>query len=340
MTRSFVALLAIALLTTAAHAQSGLLPANQVWAGPPSGGQGYARARSVVPADLAIASGQIVVGQVSGFAGAVAMSGDCTIVASGAITCTKTNGAAFGALATTAPGTGVASALGVAVGSAGSVVVNGGVLGTPSSGVGTNLTNLNASNLASGTVPAARGGAGTITGALKGNGAGVVTQAACADLSNASVYCAAAAGQMPGTATNDSATAGNVGEFVTATLASGSAVPLTTNTAVNITSISLTPGDWDVWGTVYFTGNASTQISSLIASVSATTGALDGNPGRINTMPYASATLNAFATNPSANVLPFRVSVATTTTYFLIGQSGFTTSTESAFGIIQARRRR
>jgi hypothetical protein len=42
----------------------------------------------------------------------------------------------------------------------------------------------NASNLTSGTVAAARGGAGTITGALKGSGAGVVTQAAAADLSN------------------------------------------------------------------------------------------------------------------------------------------------------------
>lgn len=86
-------------------------------------------------------------------------------------------------------GTGVSTALGIAVGSAGAVVTNGGALGTPSSGVGTNLTSLNASNLASGTVAAARGGAGTITGALKGNGAGLVSQAACADLSNGAASC-------------------------------------------------------------------------------------------------------------------------------------------------------
>lgn len=49
---------------------------------------------------------------------------------------------------------------------------------------GANLTNLNATNLATGTVAAARGGAGTISGALKGNGAGVVSQAAASDLSN------------------------------------------------------------------------------------------------------------------------------------------------------------
>ncbi len=50
---------------------------------------------------LPLTSGQIYVGQVSGFAGAVALSGDCTIVASGAITCTKTNSVAFVASATT-----------------------------------------------------------------------------------------------------------------------------------------------------------------------------------------------------------------------------------------------
>ena len=48
-------------------------------------------------------------------------------------------------------GTGVATALGVNVGSAGAVVVNGGALGTPSSGVATNLTGT-ASGLTAGTV--------------------------------------------------------------------------------------------------------------------------------------------------------------------------------------------
>lgn len=46
------------------------------------------------------------------------------------------------ALSTTTPGTGVATALGVNVGTAGSVVVNGGALGTPSSGTLTNATGL------------------------------------------------------------------------------------------------------------------------------------------------------------------------------------------------------
>lgn len=43
---------------------------------------------------------RIFVGNASDAAVAVAMSGDCTIIAAGAITCTKTNGNAFGAFAT------------------------------------------------------------------------------------------------------------------------------------------------------------------------------------------------------------------------------------------------
>lgn len=47
----------------------------------------------------------------------------------------------------------------------------------------------NASNISAGTLAAARGGAGSTNGALKGNGSGVVSQAACADLSNAATSC-------------------------------------------------------------------------------------------------------------------------------------------------------
>jgi len=72
--------------------------------------------------------------------------------------------AAGGSISTiTGLGTGVATALANNIGSAGAPLVNGGVLGTPSSGVGTNLTALNASNLSTGTVAAARMTAATTT---------------------------------------------------------------------------------------------------------------------------------------------------------------------------------
>ena len=65
-------------------------------------------------------------------------------------------------------GTGVATALAVNVGSAGAPVVNGGALGTPSSGVGTNITNVNAATLGGATfaAPGAIGGGTAAAGSF------------------------------------------------------------------------------------------------------------------------------------------------------------------------------
>src|SRR6185503_6381036 len=57
------------------------------------------------------------------------------------------------------------------------------------SGGSNTISGLDASAISTGVLAAARGGAGTVTGALKANGSGLVTQAACADLSNAATSC-------------------------------------------------------------------------------------------------------------------------------------------------------
>src|ERR1700744_413847 len=61
---------------------------------------------------------------------------------------------------------------------------------------------------------------------------------------------ATAAGQIRGTATNDNASAGNVGEYVVSN--NTTAQSLASGTPLNVTSISLTPGDWDVTGSCQF----------------------------------------------------------------------------------------
>lgn len=67
-------------------------------------------------------------------------------------------------------------------------------LGTPSAGVLTSATGLPLSTGVTGILSSSNGGAGSISGALKGNGAGVVSQAACADLSNGATGCSTATG--------------------------------------------------------------------------------------------------------------------------------------------------
>ncbi|MGX1214904.1 hypothetical protein AB7M42_005169 [Bradyrhizobium diazoefficiens] len=123
----------------------------------------------------------------------------------------------------------------------------GGDIGTPSAGVGTNLTALNASNLGSGTVAAARGGAGTITGALKGNGAGVVSQAACADLSNGTALCSTTPGTNVATALANGANAN--GGIATTTGSSTAWTPtITTSGTVGTPAYSTNNGVYEKVG--------------------------------------------------------------------------------------------
>ena len=145
-----------------------------------------------------------------------------------------------------------------------------------------------------------------------------------------------------GTILVDNAAAGVVGEFVTATVAAGGAVALTTAVAANVTSISLTAGDWDVNGQVDHLIAATTSLTQLNASMSLTTAALSPQAGGAGLGTDATATASFAAMVPTANItqglVMTRLSVSATTTVFLVAQDTFTLSTISAFGTIRARR--
>lgn len=142
-----------------------------------------------------------------------------------------------------------------------------------------------------------------------------------------------------GTTTSDSALAGQVGEYISSTLPFGTPVTMTTATTANITSISLTAGDWDVWGNVATIPAGSTLTNSVGGSVSLVSATLPTAPnGGGSAFVYTGNTI------AGANmVLPVgmtRLSLASTTTVFLVANMQFNTSTLSSYGFIGARRAR
>ena len=139
-----------------------------------------------------------------------------------------------------------------------------------------------------------------------------------------------------GTTTNNNANAGSVGEFVSSTVLVGSAVTLTTGTTANVTSISLTAGDWDISGNVW-TNPAGATIQTLAdAGISTTSASFPSSPGNgaSTQLPYTAATGAAIGI-PTGKM---RLSLSATTTVFLVANVNFSAGTNAAYGFIGARR--
>ena len=139
-----------------------------------------------------------------------------------------------------------------------------------------------------------------------------------------------------GVTTNSNAPAGDLGEYISSTVLAGNALSVTTATPLNITSISLTPGDWDVRGSVVFVGAGSTVLTQVTAAIGQTSATLPTLPAA-DGYSQISGTLGTGTTQVlSAGVT--RVSLAITTTIYLLAQATFTTSTLTAYGFLAARR--
>jgi len=147
------------------------------------------------------------------------------------------------------------------------------------------------------------------------------------------------AGQYPGEPTTGNATAGNKGEYIESVIASGSAISVLSNTAKDLTTISLTAGDWDVDAVLQYLFPASTSVTAMGASLSTTLNTLDATAGRFVNLISAANVPGNGAT--SSVVIPsLRFSLSSTTTIHLVALTTFTVSTLSMYGIIRARRAR
>ena|SRR6185312_3103461 len=135
-------------------------------------------------------------------------------------------------------------------------------------------------------------------------------------------------GGIVGTTTNDNAGSGKVGEFVTSNVAAGSATSISSATATNLTSISLTAGDWDVWGNIRL---ASTGLNAAADVWISTTSA---------TLPDASLRNGIVVTHTAValSAPTVRLSLSGTTTVYISAQITITSGTSTQCGTLSARR--
>ena len=239
---------------------------------------------------------------------AVTVNAKGLITAASAATCTPAVGSITGLAANVATWLGAPSSANLRAAitdetGTGLAYFQGGDIGTPSAGVGSNLTALNASNLSSGTLPAARTN-----------------------------------GHMNGEPGAGSAAAGEVGEFISATVLAGAAISNTTATAANVTSISLTAGDWQVYGNVVFAPNAATVPTVLGCWISVTSATVPTAPNEgaefFQQLSFTTGVTQFFPCGQK------RISVSGTTTVFLSSFATFTVNTMQSYGFIGARRAR
>jgi len=145
-------------------------------------------------------------------------------------------------------------------------------------------------------------------------------------------------GQIPGTTTNNDACAGCIGEYVYSLI--NSPVALTTGTYTNMTSISLTAGDWDVSLGVGFQSDASTSITQIIASITQTSCA--GNTNGTSAYSYAQRDTQAITPgNTQQQTLTpstVRVLAGSTVLVYACVRASFTAGTLGARGYLSARR--
>ena len=134
-----------------------------------------------------------------------------------------------------------------------------------------------------------------------------------------------------GTTTNDNAPVGYIGEYPTPANLTG--VALVTATVINVSSASLSAGDYEVTGTVRFNPAASSTINQVVAGVSLVANSVGGS----GTFTQLVSTFSTGQTQTISAPLQ-RISLAAPSTVYLVAALGFAVSTATANGYLHVRR--
>lgn len=128
----------------------------------------------------------------------------------------------------------------------------------------------------------------------------------------------------------------NIGEYISASLAFGSATALVNNVGKTVCSIPLSAGDWEINGVVAYVAAASTSITRMYASIGPTDNTSQSAP---NVTTFVSAAFVPGSSQfPSFPTPSYRFSLPSPAIIYLVALASFSVSTLSAFGNISARR--
>jgi hypothetical protein len=129
---------------------------------------------------------------------------------------------------------------------------------------------------------------------------------------------------------------GTIGEVISSVILVANVVSLSNGVTATVTSINLTKGDWDVWGTVWTNPGSGTVTQSTNVAVSQST-SIPTTPGLGQSFQKLSVT--TAASNSTVLSAPTcNISVSSTTTIYLLANISFTLSTLGAYGSLIARR--
>jgi hypothetical protein len=142
-------------------------------------------------------------------------------------------------------------------------------------------------------------------------------------------------GQLPATATNDSASAGRLGEYISGT---GSAVSFGGGSGVynEVASISLTPGDWDLTFQYSFNANGATVTALIVGIASGSAG--DSCTGCSVGDTSGNFVATSFPSQLFGTISHVRKSVSATTTFYGKQFGTYSVATPQGTGRLVARR--
>ena len=133
---------------------------------------------------------------------------------------------------------------------------------------------------------------------------------------------------LTGVTDGSNAASGVVGEYIDSYVSS-----VTVNTtATNLTSITLTAGDWDIYGNAQINGGT-VGASNMTMGISTTTASFSGT----NLAKSAANSSVVSATATGGAVVRFRLNITSTTTYYL---NASVNVANAGYGYICARRMR